>query len=119
MGVFTAPISQPFSASFSVGNAGNAGSSRNNGNSGGATNFHNFVANGGGGGKGINTPGPQRVPGTDGTLVANSGTIQENIGSNFGLSNPDAYTKHPFQSSVNGGGSTSATGRGSLFIYEA
>jgi len=119
MGVFTAPISQPFSASFSVGSGGNQGSGRSNGNSGGSTNFHNFVANGGGGGKGINTPGPQRVAGSDGTLVANSGTIQENIGSNYGLANPDAYSKHPFQTGAGAGSQASATGSGSLFIYEA
>lgn len=119
MGVFTAPISQPFSAPFSVGSGGNAGSGRSPGNSGGATNFHNFVANAGNGGSGINTPGPQRSPGTDGNLVANSGTIQENIGSNYGLSNPDAFTKHPFQTSAAGASNAAAQGSGSLFIYEA
>ena len=55
--------------------------------------------------KGVNTPGPQRVPGTDGTAP---GTIQENIGN---LTLVMQIRMVTILTSVNGGlGSRSATG---------
>ena len=112
-GVYTANITQPFSAPYSVGNGGNAGSSRNPGNGGGSTNFHNFTANGGSGGSGGNTPGPTRTDGTPGN--APGATVD--YSNTYGVQNGN-FGRLSFQTGIAGGGEGSGNG-GSLQILEA
>jgi hypothetical protein len=118
MGCFTAPISQPFSASFSVGTSGNAGGGRGAGNAGTATTFHNFTVNGGGGGSAGENPSQSSQQGATGTAVASSGTVVSDIVAQYGGSKTN-LEKHFVQTSAGGGVNSSGNGGGSLFIYEA
>ena len=112
-GVYSANISQPFSASYSVAPGGNAGTSRNAGPGGGNTTFHNFTANGGTGGSGGSTPGPQKVDGTPGNAPGATADYSNTYGVNNGN-----YGRLGFQTGIKGNSGGAGNG-GSLQILEA
>jgi hypothetical protein len=118
MGVYTAPLTAPFSTSYTVGAGGTAGSSGgpsgNPGNAGGATSSSLFTVNGGNAGNGA---APVSNPGNPGTAPGAfyDGSGQVGSGPNIRVPKKVFVSK---DAGFSGNSETIAGGAGQLFIFD-